>query len=70
MIQLRRDCYRVFAEPGADGKPYGEVTVKRGLKRRARKRKLVVQGEAKGILDGLVAASGCEHVFTHPPRLH
>jgi len=66
MIQLRKDCYRVFAEPGADGKLYGEVTVKRGLKRRARKRKLVVQGEAKEILDALVAASGCEHVFTHP----
>jgi integrase len=66
MIQLMKDCYLVSAEPAPDGKLYAEVTIKRGLKRRARKRKLMVQGEAKEILDALVAASECEHVFTHP----
>jgi len=66
MIQLMKDCYQVAAEPAPDGKLYAEVTIKRGLKHRARKRKLMVQGEAKEILDTLVAASGCEYVFTHP----
>jgi hypothetical protein len=46
----------------AGGGPYGEVTVKR----RARKRKLVVQGEAKEILDALVAVRSMSHVFTPP----
>jgi integrase len=66
MIQLMKDCYQVSAEPAPDGKLYAEVTIKRGLKRRARKRKLMVQGEAKEILDALVSASECEYVFTHP----
>ena len=62
----QKDCYQAAAEPARDGKLYAEVTIKRDLKRRARKRKLMVQGEAKEILDTLVAASGCEYVFTHP----
>ncbi len=45
---------------------YGEVIVKRGLKRRARRRKLLVDGEVKQILEGLIARSQCEYVFTNP----
>jgi integrase len=58
--------YLVSAELAPDGKLYAEVTIKRGLKHRARKRKHMVQGEAKEILDALVAASECEYVLTHP----
>ena len=66
MLMLMKDCYRVLPEADADGKRYGEVTVKRGLKRRARRRKLLVEGEVKEILEHLVAQSECEYVFTHP----
>jgi len=66
MLMLMKDCYRVLPEADADGKRYGEVTVKRGLKRRARRRKLLVDGEVKEILEHLIAQSECEYVFTHP----
>ena len=66
MLELMKDCYRICAEPGADGKLYGEVTIKRGLKRRARRRKLLVEGEVKQVLERLIAASECDYVFTNP----
>jgi integrase len=66
MLMLMKDCYRVLPEADAVGKRYGEVTVKRGLKRRARRRKLLVDGEVKEILEHLIAQSECEYVFTHP----
>src|SRR5215831_8140582 len=51
MLMLMKDCYRVLPASAADaeGKEYGEVTVMRGLKRRARRRKLLVEGEVKQI---------------------
>src|SRR5215472_10206267 len=66
MLMLMKDCYRVLPEADAEGKEYGEVTVKRGLKRRARRRKLLVAGEVKQILEQLIARSRCEYVFTNP----
>jgi integrase len=66
MLMLMKDCYRLLPAPGSDGKVYGEVTVKRGLKRRARRRKLLVDGEVKQILEQLIARSECEYVFTNP----
>jgi integrase len=44
----------------------GELTIKRGLKRRARKRKLVIDREMKAVLEQLVKQSDCEYVFTSP----
>src|SRR5215831_15389632 len=66
MLMLMKDCYRVLPEGDAEGKEYGEVMVKRGLKRRARRRKLLIAGEVKQILEQLIARSGCEYVFTNP----
>jgi integrase len=66
ILMLMKDCYRVLPEANADGKRYGEVTVKRGLKRRARRRKLLVDGQVKEILEHRIAQSECEYVFTHP----
>src|SRR5215471_1169827 len=68
MLMLMKDCYRVLPASAADaeGKEYGEVTVKRGLKRRARRRKLLVEGEVKQLLERLIAQSRCAYVFTNP----
>ena len=66
MLMLMKDCYRELPESDANGRVYGEVTVKRGLKRRARRRKLLVEGEVKQILERLIAESRCAYVFTNP----
>jgi integrase len=66
MLMLMKDCYRLLPQPNDDGEVYGEVLVKRGLKRRARRRKLLVDGEVKQILERLIAQSQCEYVFTNP----
>lgn len=66
MLMLMKDCYRRLPAPDHDGKIYGEVIVKRGLKRRARRRKLLVDGEVKQILESLIAQSKCDYVFTNP----
>ena len=39
---------------------------KRGLKRRARKRKLVIDPEMKAVLASLLRQSRCDFVFTSP----
>jgi len=66
MLKLMKDCYRFPSGSGADGNVYGELTIKRGLKRRARKRKLLVDGEMKEVLERLIAESKCDYVFTNP----
>jgi hypothetical protein len=53
MLMLMKDCYRLLPAPHSDGKVYREVTVKRGLKRRARRRKLLVEGEVKQTLGAI-----------------
>ena len=50
MLKLMKDCVRLHLEHGADGKICGELIIKRGLKRRARKRKLVIDQEMKKVL--------------------
>jgi site-specific recombinase XerD len=66
MLKLMKDCYRFPSGSGVDGNVYGELTIKRGLKRRARKRKLLVDGEMKEVLERLMAESECDYVFTNP----
>jgi integrase len=66
MLQLMKDCVRFHRVHQGNGKVLGELTIKRGLKRRARKRKLVVDREMKAVLERLMKQSDCEHVFTSP----
>jgi integrase len=61
-----KDCVRLHSEQRADGKICGELIIKRGLKRRARKRKLVIDHEMKEVLERLLKDSQCEYVFTSP----
>src|SRR5438105_13281581 len=48
------------------GRLRGELTIKRGLKRRARKRKLLIDHEMKAVLERLIKESDCDYVFTSP----
>ena len=66
MLKLMKDCVRFDPARQGNGKASGELTIKRGLKRRARKRKLVIDREMKAVLEQLVYQSDCEYVFTSP----
>ena len=66
MLQLMKDCVHFEPAHPNNGKNSGELTIKRGLKRRARKRKLGIDREMKAILDRLVKQSNCDYVFTSP----
>ena len=66
MLKLMKDCVRLHSEQRADRKICGELTIKRGLKRRARKRKLVIDAEMKAVLETLLKKSECDSVFTSP----
>jgi len=66
MLKLMKDCVRLHSEQRAEVKICGELLIKRGLKRRARKRKLVIDHEMKEVLDRLLKESQCEYVFTSP----
>jgi hypothetical protein len=67
MLKLMKDCVCLHSEQRADGKICGELIIKRGLKRRARKRKLVIDHEMKEVLERLLKDSQCDYVFTSPP---
>jgi integrase len=66
MLKLMKDCVRLHSEQHADGKICGELIIKRGLKRRARKRKLVIDHEMKEVFERLLKDSQCDYVFTSP----
>jgi len=66
MLKLMKGCVRFGPAHQGNGKNSGELTIKRGLKRRARKRKLVIDREMKAVLEQLVKQSNCEYVFTSP----
>ncbi len=66
MLKLMKDCVRFDHAHQGNGINSGELTIKRGLKRRARKRKLVIDREMKAVLEQLVKQSDCEYVFTSP----
>jgi integrase len=71
MLKLMKDCVRLHSEQRAEGKICGELIIKRGLKRRARKRKLVIDHEMKDVLERLLKDSHCDYVFTsaqHPTK--
>ena len=66
MLMLMKDCVRFYHKPLDDANVCGELTIKRGLKRRARKRKLVIDCEMKEALESLLRVSLCDYVFTSP----
>jgi integrase len=66
MLKLMKDCVHFFPEPLEDQSVCGELTIKRGLKRRARKRKLVIDREMRHVLEILIRQSNCDYVFTSP----
>ena len=66
MLMLMKDCVRFCPEPPDDPNVTGELTMKRGLKRRARKRKLVIDPEMKRVLESLLPDSRCDYVFSSP----
>jgi hypothetical protein len=51
--------------PDEDGN-WGDLVIKRGLKRRARKRVLKINAAAKEVFERLVTESNCRHVFSQP----
>jgi integrase len=66
MLKLMKDCVRLHSEQHADGKICGELIIKRGLKRRARRRKLVIDHKMKEVLERLLKDSKCDYAFTSP----
>jgi integrase len=65
MLNLEKDCILIHQRPDEDGN-WGDLVIKRGLKRRARNRVLKINAESKEILERLVAESHCRHVFSQP----
>ena len=65
MLHLMNDCIHLSQKP-TDGRIYGLLLIKRGLKRRARKRELAINDEMKDVLEALLSRSQCDFVFTHP----
>jgi integrase len=65
MLHLMKDCVHLYAKP-LEEKLLGSLMIKRGLKRRARRRTLEIDGEMKDVLVKLLATSQCDYVFAHP----
>ena len=65
MLNLEKDCVLIRKRPDEDGN-WGDLVIKRGLKRRARKRVLKINAEAKEVLEQLVMESEGRHVFSQP----
>jgi len=66
MLMPMKDCVELYPARLEDGSVCGELTIKRDLKRRARKRKLVIDAEMKEVLLRWLAHSRCDFVFTAP----
>jgi integrase len=64
-VSLVRSDLGLRKEPDEDGN-WGNLIIKRGLRRRARKRVLKINQEAKSVLENLVSQSRCRHVFSQP----
>ena len=65
MLNLEKDCVILGKEPDEDGN-WGDLLIKRGPKRRARKRVLKINEESKSMLENLISQSKCRHVFSQP----
>jgi integrase len=67
MLNLEKDCVIIRKDPDDDGN-WGDLIIKRGLKRRARKRVLKINEESKSVLENLITQSKCRYVFSQPRR--
>ena len=65
MLNLEKDCVIIRNEPDEDGN-WGDLVIKRGLKRRARKRVLKINEESKSVLESLISQSKWRYVFSQP----
>ena len=63
MLALQRDCITLTDQPDEDGM-FGQVEIKRGLKRKERERTLPVNVEMRAAILGLLSRSRCEYLFT------
>jgi hypothetical protein len=54
MLNLEKDCVIIRKDPDEDGN-WGDLIIKRGLKRRARKRVLKINQESKSVLENLIS---------------
>ncbi|MGA7225942.1 MAG: tyrosine-type recombinase/integrase [Candidatus Acidiferrales bacterium] len=63
MLALQRDCINLSDEPDDDGL-FGQVEIKRGLKRKERERMLPVNREMCNAIVALLARSRCAYLFT------
>lgn len=65
MLALQKDCVALFEMPDKDGF-FGEIEVRRGLKRGCRRRTLKINRPMRDVLQALIAKTACAHVFTMP----
>jgi len=65
MLALQKDSVNLLDQPDCDGF-YGEIEVRRGLKRKCRRRTLKLNREMRDALQVLMLRSRCHHVFTSP----
>jgi integrase len=63
LLALQTDCVHLLTKADADGL-WGEISVKRGLKREARRRTLHINTEMMAVLTTLLEESRCKFVFT------
>jgi hypothetical protein len=64
ILNLEKDCVIVRKDPDEDGN-WGDLIIKRGLKRRARKRVLKINQESKSVVENLISQSKCRYLFSH-----
>jgi hypothetical protein len=65
MLNLEKDCVIIRKDPDEDGN-WGDLIIKRGLKRRARKRVLKINKESQSVLENLISQSKCRYLFSQP----
>ena len=63
MVALQRDCVNLKSSPDDNGF-WGTISIRRGLKRKARRREIPISTDMAPVLFGLLAQSKCEYVFT------
>ncbi|HWY69576.1 MAG TPA: tyrosine-type recombinase/integrase [Terriglobales bacterium] len=63
MLELQRDCVDLKQKPDENGF-WGTISIRRGLKRQARRRTISITEEMAAVLFELLKQSKCEYVFT------
>lgn len=63
LLALQRDCVALKDSPDVNGF-WGTISIRRGLKRKARRREIPISADMAGVLLNLLSQSKCEYVFT------